>query len=740
MSEATRLKAEKKSANGKPGALPKRRVALLGAGYIADWHAKCLKSVADVELVAVCDQAQERAEALAARYGIAKSYAALDFMLQAEKLDAVHILLPPDLHFAAASAVLEAGVSVFLEKPMCDRWSLCEQLIQEAPARSAAHLGVGHNFLFSQPWEQLRRDVRTGILGRVDQITITWNRFLPQSAFGPFDIWMLRDPRNIMLESGSHLVAYMLDLVGEPDEMEVRAGNPIQLPTGRSFYRRWQVSAAKGPAAISMECSLAPGFAEHNIHVRGPLAAATADIEHNTYALERYRAADPDFENYLIVADRAKFQKSQARRTLAKYVLSKLGLEKRGTPYGESIARAMDAFYGAPDGSAEGLDERVSGQFGARVVRVCEHIGERANLPAEPVAPRTEHKLACASAKADILVLGGAGFIGKELVRQLVAAGRGVRVLVRSPAGLPEELRAQVDCQVGNLLDREALLRSMEGVQSVVHLARAHVKTWAEYRKFEIDTTQLVAECALQAGVKRFIYTGTIDSYYAGKRGSTITEATPLDPHITRRNLYARAKALSEAALLKMHRERKLPLVIVRPGIVIGRGGSLFHWGIGMWWHDAVCQIWGRGNNKLPLVLVEDVARGLIAAMDTPAIEGRDFNLVADQITNAQVSNVQGLSAQEYLDELERTGGMRIQRYATPIIHFYLLDMLKWVVKVAVRHPGRQMPSWRDWNSRTQKARFDCTAAKLVLGWNPVSERGELVRKGIEEPLREFLQ
>ncbi len=743
MSDAMHLKAGKKCATAKPGAAPRRRVALLGAGYIADWHAKCLKSVSGVELVAVCDHAQERADALAARFGIAKTYGSLETMLQAEKLDAVHILLPPDLHFAAASAVLEAGVSVFLEKPMCDCSDRCEELIRKAAACNA-RLGVGYNFLFSRPWEQLRRDVRSGILGRVDQIAITWNRFLPQSAFGPFDIWMLRDPRNIVLETGSHLVAHMLDLVGEPDEMEVRAGNPITLPPGRSFYRRWQVSAVKGAAAIAIECSFAPGFAEHSIHVRGSLAAATADIERNTYALERYRPADPDFENYLIVANRAKFQKVQARRTLAKYLLSKLGLEKRGTAYGESIARALDAYYGAfyqaADGGVEALDERVSGQFGARVVRVCEQIGERTNLPAESVRPWIEPSLAGAGAKPDVLVLGGAGFIGKELLRQLVAAGRGVRVLVRGAAGLPEQLRAQVDCQVGNLLDREALLRAMESVDCVVYLARAHVRTWTEYKKFEIEATRLVAECALQAGVKRFVYAGTIDSYYAGKRGSVITEATPLDPCIARRNLYARAKAYSEAVLLKMHRERKLPLVIVRPGIVIGRGGSPFHWGVGMWWHDAVCQIWGQGNNKLPLVLVEDVARGIIAAMDTPSIEGRDFNLVADQIANAQVPNARGLSAQEYLDELDRAGGMRIQRYATPILHFYLLDMLKWIVKIAVRHPKRQMPSWRDWQSRTQQAHFDCTAAKTVLGWNPVSERGELVRKGIEEPLSEFLQ
>jgi len=151
---------------------------------------------------------------------------------------------------------------------------------------------------------------------------------------------------------------------------------------------------------------------------------------------------------------------------------------------------------------------------------------------------------------------------------------------------------------------------------------------------------------------------------------------------------------------------------------------------VGMWWHDAVCQIWGQGRNKLPLVLVEDVARGLMAAIDTPGIEGRDFNLVADPC----------LSAQDYLNELDRAGGMQIQRFATPILQFYLLDMLKWAVKVAVRHPERRMPSWRDWQSRTQQAHFDTTAAKTALGWNPVSERGELVRKGIKEPLNEFLQ
>jgi nucleoside-diphosphate-sugar epimerase len=49
------------------------------------------------------------------------------------------------------------------------------------------------------------------------------------------------------------------------------------------------------------------------------------------------------------------------------------------------------------------------------------------------------------------------------------------------------------------------------------------------------------------------------------------------------------------------------------------------------------------------------------------------------------------------------------------------------------------MPSYRDWESRSAKAVFDCSAAKTVLGWKPTSDRAETIQRGIVEPLREFL-
>jgi predicted dehydrogenase/nucleoside-diphosphate-sugar epimerase len=828
--------ADSKSARPQSGG-DVRRVALLGAGYIADWHALALHSVPGVELAAVCDRLVAKADALARKFGVAHVYESLDEMLAAEKatpggLDAVHILTPPDRHFDAARAVLEAGVHVFLEKPMCAAADDCDALVQLADRRGL-RLGVGHNFLFAENYERLRQDVKSGVLGLVDDVTITWHRPMPQAIHGPFDAWMLRDPRNILIEVGSHSAAHMLDLIGEPEAFEVRPSNAAELPTGIKFYRRWEVNALRGRTAVELRFSFVPGFSEYTIHVRGSLASATVDFERNTYTLDEHRPSSPDFDNYGIVLGRAKSLKRQGRRTLAGYIKAKLKLGRRGNPYGASIARAMDAFYGPLP-----MDARVDGRMGARVVRLCEKMGAladfsapthdfavlkrqeisraekrqitRAAVAAEgmqdaglplpqglkpgtslveaggttervaeegqkqgefpekhasgakapvdsadlmpgmnpwPTAPAS-FSAACKVAlfqdsdfarqrqlpdpfeTASILVLGGTGFIGKELVRQLIHAGCTVRVFARSTSALPRDLResGKLACVAGDIANKADLLRAMVGIEVVFHLARANVKSWAEYQELEIEATRRVGECALASGVKRLVYTGTIDSYYCGAGAGTITEETPLDPRIERRNLYARAKAASEAILMRMHRDQGLPVVIVRPGIVIGRGGSPFHWGVGMWWNDAVCQTWGDGRNKLALVLVEDVAAGLIGAMETPAIEGRAFNLVGDPM----------LTAQEYLDALDKEGGIRIQRHTAPIARFYLLDMMKWLVKVAVRHPERRMPSYLDWESRTGRAVFDCSAAKSALGWKPVSERDELVRRGIKEPLDEF--
>jgi predicted dehydrogenase/nucleoside-diphosphate-sugar epimerase len=701
-------------------------VGFLGTGYIADWHAKALRSVPTASLTAVCDRDLGRARTFAARHGVTRVHPSLEAMLAGGQLDVVHVLLPPNLHAPCAGEIIDAGIHVLLEKPTATCVQECENLIERARPRGV-RIGVSHNFLFAPIYEQLRNELRSGKLGRPDQITITWHKGLAQLQAGPFDLWMLCEPQNIMLEVGSHSLAHVLDLVGPSEIIGVHATNPLDLPSGVRFFRRWHVEAGWGSTGVTLNFSFAPGFPEHSIHIRGSLASATVDFERNTYLLHRHTKFAHDFDRYYVSAAEATALRGQARTTLGRVILSKLS-HSAGDPYGQSIARTLQAFYAGLTGST---DSRLSPELGRDVVRACNEIGEKvkAALPcaaANPIAPGVAER----KGPPQILLLGATGFIGQALTRQLIAQGHAVRVLVRNPSRLPADIRAQLaDVVVGDLSKEDDIATALAGIQYLYHLARPLVKTWAEFTEHEVEATRRVAQACLAAKVKRLIYTGTIDTYYAGAPSTTITEDTPLDPHIRWRNYYAQSKALSEQILMLLHSQKGLPVVIFRPGIVIGRAGSPYHWGIGMWSWNAVCQVWGRGCTPLPFVLVEDVARALVTALDAEGIEGESFNLVAET----------QLSAMDYLQALEKCTGLELQKIPTPPWKLYLLDLTKWVIKRAIRHPDHRLPSYRDWVTRTQRSHYDCSKARKRLNWNPTDARAEIIEKGIQLPALELL-
>jgi nucleoside-diphosphate-sugar epimerase len=236
-----------------------------------------------------------------------------------------------------------------------------------------------------------------------------------------------------------------------------------------------------------------------------------------------------------------------------------------------------------------------------------------------------------------------------------------------------------------------------------------------------------VAEACLRARVEMLYYTSSIDCYYSGSR-TVIDESTPIDPHIHRRNLYAQAKAASEQMLLQMHRCQGLPVVVFRPGIVIGRGTSPFHWGTAFWAWESVCRLWGKGRHPLPIVLVEDVARALARARMVSGLAGESFNLVGDPC----------LSACEYLEQLQKALGTEFDVLPTPAWKLFSFDLLKWLVKFLVRHPERRLPSYRDWKTRSFVSTYDCSKAKRVLGWQPTSDRATIIRVGIVDAAAEW--
>lgn len=703
----------------------KWKVGLLGAGYISEAHAKALKANDNVELCAICDLSIARAEKAAKTFAIPLVFSSLQALLESD-VEVVHVLLPPDAHYATARQILESGRHVFLEKPMGVNAGECQHLVELADSKQVK-LGVNHNFLFLRAYEQMRIQARDGTLGRLDQVTINWLSPLSFIKFGPFDNWMLREPKNLFLELGPHLVAFMLDLIGSIDYVSSDVFKPIDLPGGTRTYRRWHVHGRSIECGIDLNLSVLPGFSERSISVRGHAAAAKCDFERDIYCVDEPSGAGVHFDNLLTTESHAFQYAKSGIGNFIRAVTGKLKKQPSADAYFESIERSVATFYIGLDGE---LDPRLDGLFGLKVIKTCERIINQAHFET-PVASDQPWTVLPALQKPTVLVIGGTGFIGKYLVQALVKKGLGVRVVTRSKnagqialAGLPVEL-AQ-----GNPADASFLDSALEGIDVVYHLAKTDGKNWQDYYTQDVLVTKNIAESALAHGVKRFVYTGTIDSYYSADANEVITGDTPLDPNIESRNLYARSKAACEALLTELHKNQSLPLVIFRPGIVIGKGCPPAHWGVGMFESETRVQLWGDGKNILPLVLVEDVAEALAMALDAPAIEGQTF-LLTDQPM---------LSAQDYVDIVSKELGTKLRAEPTPIWKLYLSDTIKEFAKSAIKHPNSRTSSYRDWDSRSHRARYDSSKTMTVLGWKPVGDREVMIQRGIIDAVQAFMQ
>lgn len=702
------------------------RVGILGAGYIADWHMKALTALPNVEVVAICDLNRKKAVEAAERYRVAHSYSNLEDMISQEKLDVIHLLLPAQAHFNSAREILERKIHLLMEKPMCVTERECQQLTTLARNNSCT-LGVNHNFLFSAPYEQLLRDIQKGLLGPLNQIEIHWNKELPQFYWGPFDTWLFKRPGNVMMEVGPHSIAHLLHLMGEPQWMTAEAADPVELGSYGTGYRQWRAVAAHDGITAGLSFNFGLSFTEHTLHVKGRIATALVDFEQNSYYLQRNTRYSDPFDRYIRCRVEAAASKKQANKNLLYYALSKCGFSQNGNSFGSSICRSLTAFYKNLQGE---IDLRHSPHFACKVVRWCEKLTYSAiptfitPLSPPPVQSRTAKK------SPKLLILGGTGFIGKETVRQFILEGRPVRLLCRSSSSLPQEFEHPlVEVYRGDLSNAQDIGRSMEGISTVFHLARANqATTWKDYYDQDVLMTKQVAESCLEKGVQRLFYASSIASYYSGKRAGTIDENTKIPSNIDCFNNYSKAKAISEDLLNHFYKTKNLPVTIFRPGIVIGRGASPFHWGVGMWKWNSVCKLWGKGTNPLPFVLLEDIARALIKSIDIQNLKGESFNLIGDV----------RLTALEYIQELQRALNTSFTVIPTPIWRFYAVDMLKWGVKCLIRYPERKRPYYFDWESRSQRAHYDNRKAKEILQWHPMQDRGLLIQKGIEIPAKDW--
>jgi UDP-glucose 4-epimerase len=232
----------------------------------------------------------------------------------------------------------------------------------------------------------------------------------------------------------------------------------------------------------------------------------------------------------------------------------------------------------------------------------------------------------------NVLVTGGAGFIGSHLCEGLLARGYKVRVLDNLSYGRRDWVPAEAEFIEGDISDIAACNRATQGMDGVFHLA-AMSRSGPSQDLIELCTasnitgTQNMLLAARDAGVKRFIFSGS--STYYGNRPPPHRESDPADIL----NIYGLTKRVGEQYALLFDQDFNLPAVVLRYFNVYGprqpqTGAYALVLGIFLKRkaEGKVLEIHGDGSQRRDFVHVRDVVSANIAAYES-TVRGEIFNV-----------------------------------------------------------------------------------------------------------------
>jgi nucleoside-diphosphate-sugar epimerase len=288
----------------------------------------------------------------------------------------------------------------------------------------------------------------------------------------------------------------------------------------------------------------------------------------------------------------------------------------------------------------------------------------------------------------NVLVIGGAGYIGSILVRQLLNAGYSVRVLDMVMFGNAslEDLREnkRFELMEGDLRHVQSVVRAVRGMDAVIHLGAIvgdpACALDAQYTR-EINTvaTKLILHVCVGCGIRRFLFASTCAVYGASQH--LMDERSPLNPV----SLYAQSKADAEEIVLDSTSKDFCP-VVLRLATAFGhsyrpRFDLVFNLLVAKAWNEHSFTVYNKEQWR-PFVHIHDISRAFVTCLQAneELARGQIFNVgsydlnftlgqlaekIQAQIPNTRVEYVENQDKRDYrvsFDKIHSQLGFRCER------------------------------------------------------------------------------
>lgn len=207
-----------------------------------------------------------------------------------------------------------------------------------------------------------------------------------------------------------------------------------------------------------------------------------------------------------------------------------------------------------------------------------------------------------------VFLTGGTGFVGSEVLRQLVSAGYEVRALVREGSEDKLTVSDGVAIHPGDITDAASLVGGLDGCDAVIHLVgiiREFPRRGVTFKKMHVLATENVLAAAEEQGVKRFLHMSSNGTRERSNTG------------------YHRTKWQAE----EMIRKSSLDWTIFRPSLIFAPGSEFVHMLSEVIRRLPIVPVIGDGRYRMQPVALNEVASSFVKALEMPKTTGQIYHL-----------------------------------------------------------------------------------------------------------------
>ncbi len=328
-----------------------------------------------------------------------------------------------------------------------------------------------------------------------------------------------------------------------------------------------------------------------------------------------------------------------------------------------------------------------------------------------------------------ILVTGANGFLGRNTVEHLLRLKKKedkIKCLVRHKSSTNGLDKLLVKIIRGSLNEKKDIQKAIQKVDTIIHLAATGSGSPVGMFSETVASTERLFDEIKESDVKKVVMISSFSVYEINKtrRGSVITEKTPIESHPEKRDAYAWSKYHQEIIAKNKADELGINLIILRPSVIYGEETNLLCRRIGQQIPGLPFFAVGR-SAKVPLIYIRDCAEAVALACINQKINNEIINIVGDNLPTQS----------QYLKEYQKTFGKIKNNIFVPFPIFYLAC---WVGEILNKNTRGNFPNvYTRYKAASYKPfEYSNKKAKKLLGWIPKTS----VTQGLKKSLMHIKQ